>query len=440
MDTEGWLDPPIIEALGEALAEAYRRERPLPRFVPAVPGIPEHGLGAGALPGLWKTMVSGSTALASPLMAGHMDTAPHPAAALTDAVVSALNNNLLFRELSPFASAVEEQLCAELGALLGLPSSARGTFASGGSLANLSALFAACGGFDKPISRERVRLLAPECAHTSVAKAAAVLGIGDLVTVPGDEQGRMDPQRLLECMRRDPRPHNVVVAVLGSTVHGAVESLEPLVRVCDEVGAWLHVDAVYGGALAFSRSHRGLLDGLECVDSLAVGPQKWLYVPRLSAMVYLRDGRLFDRRLGRAMPYSASGEQHRGDHGLQGSRRADALTLWATLQVLGTDTLATLIDGAIEHTSHLHGLAAGHPLLEPTHAPDLNLQCLRLRGRQLTVEQMRDGHERLGSAGGTWLSLSQWRGEAVLRSVLLNGDTDAALLDRMLADVAAAFA
>ena len=438
MDTEGWLAPGLVEALVAAIADAYARERPLPRFVPAVPAIPDRGLGPTALPGLWKSIVSGSTALGSPLMAGHMDTAPHPAAALTDALVSALNNNLLFRELSPFASAVEEQLCAELGARLGLPETARGTFASGGSLANLTALFAACGGFDRPIARDHVRLLVPECAHTSVAKAAAVLGVGNVVTVPGDEQGRMDPQALLERLLAGPRRHDVVVAVLGSTVHGAVESLDPLVRVCDQVGAWLHVDAVYGGALAFSRRHRALLAGLECVDSVAIGPQKWLYVPRLSALVYLRDARQFERRLGRDMPYSTSGDEHRGRFGLQGSRRADAVTLWATLQVLGADGLAVLVDGAIERAASLHALARDHAILEPTHVPDLNLQCLRLRGRRAAPEEMRRLHARLESAGGAWLSLASWRGETLLRSVLLSADADDGLAHRLLDDVAAA--
>lgn len=427
-----FLDDATVAALAEALRAAYGRERPLPLNVPEVAPVPEQGLGAAALPKLWQTMLDGGTALASPLMSGHMDTAPHPVAALTDALVSALNNNLLFRELSPFASAVEESLCADMARRLGLPDTARGTFVSGGTLANLTALFAACGGFERPSARERVRIFVPECAHASIAKSAAVLGVGDLITVPGDAQGRMDPMQLRAKLNSGGGHHDIVVAVLGSTVHGAVENLDPLVTVCDEAGAWLHVDAVYGGALAFSRAHRHWLEGLERADSVAVGPQKWLYVPRLSAMVFLRDQHVFERRLGRELSYSVSGGDHRGAFGLQGSRRADALTLWVTLQVLGAQTLSTLVDGSIAHAARLYALAAEHPLLEPTHMPDLNLLCLRAREPRCRADRLRAAHARLEAAGGPWLSLSAWRGEPLLRCVLLNPAIDEPFLTRLL--------
>ena len=78
-----------------------------------VRAVPDEGTGLDALPEIWAEMVEHSAKLASPWCMGHMDTAPHPAAALTDAVVSSLNNNLLFREISPLASVIEEQLIEE---------------------------------------------------------------------------------------------------------------------------------------------------------------------------------------------------------------------------------------------------------------------------------------------------------------------------------------
>lgn len=114
---------------------------------PDLPGVPEEGRGYDALPELWSLVVAGSANLAAPMTMAHMDTAPHPAAALSDAVVSALNNNLLFRELSPLSNRIEESLVALFIDALGLDAEWTGTFLSGGSLANLTALFAACGGF-----------------------------------------------------------------------------------------------------------------------------------------------------------------------------------------------------------------------------------------------------------------------------------------------------
>ncbi len=116
-----------------------------------------------------------------------MDSGPHPAAALTDALVSALNNNLLFREISPFASQVEELLIGDFAGRLGLPPGSAGTFCSGGSIANLTALFAACGGFAAAEDRSAIAVFVPASVHASVTKSAAVLGIpkANIKVIPG---------------------------------------------------------------------------------------------------------------------------------------------------------------------------------------------------------------------------------------------------------------
>jgi len=55
------------------------------------------------------------------------------------------------------------------------------------------------------------------------------------------------------------------------------------------------------------------------------------------------------------LPYSVTGAAHRGQWGLQGSRRADALTLWTLLQVVGTRALGEQIDSAMALTEAFHG-------------------------------------------------------------------------------------
>ena len=138
----------IWAALRASVDAAYARTT---HAMPPAAAVPREGLrplqeqggGLDALPEVWADMVAGSAKLASPWCMGHMDTAPHPAAcaprgqlpgatrpvvaslcrpallllllptigvlrALPDALVSSLNNNLLFREISPLASVVEE--------------------------------------------------------------------------------------------------------------------------------------------------------------------------------------------------------------------------------------------------------------------------------------------------------------------------------------------
>ena len=347
------------------IRRAYEATQFDPATQPSIGAIPDDGEGIEGLAEVFRSFLSGSAGLASPGMMGHMDTAPHPAAAFTDALVSAVNNNLLFRELSPFASRIEEMVVGDIAARLGMSAGWAGTFVSGGSIANLTALFAAVGGFGNVDERAQCALFLPGGAHVSIKKSAAILGIapGHLHVVAGDALGRADLSSLRMALRASGAQRKVVVGVLGSTVHGAVEDIQGLAEVSVAHGAWLHVDAIYGGALAFSHRHRKLLSGLDSADSVALGPQKWMYVPRVSSIVWVKGRDRYDRALGVELPYSATGEAHRGRWGLQGSRRADAVTLWAVLRYVGARALGEQVDRTIDLARNFWNMLSSDGLL-----------------------------------------------------------------------------
>ena len=437
---EGWLDgqeaavKDLAVALCEQLFAIYGAQDPIAVLAGDPRALPARGRGLAALPALWAEIVAGSSHLAAPGMMGHMDSAPHPAAALTDALVSALNNNLLFRELSPLASRLEESLLADLAPRFGYPANTPGIFCSGGSLANLTALFAACGGYKDPGGRERCRLFVGSAAHGSIGKAAAILGLAaeQIRQVESDAQGRIDPAALDAALVASPDCRNIVAGVFGSTIHGALDDPAGIAKVCQRHDAWFHLDAVYGGALAFSRQQRARLTGAAEADSLAWGPQKWLYVPRLSALVFFKDAKVFDERLAVDLPYSLSGETHRGRWGLQGSRRADVLPLWVTLQVMGTSALGKLIDDAIARTGRFHEILEAHSKADPSHRPDLNLQSFRWGPPDRDGERLAALQRSLTAKGGPWVSLARWQGESLLRAVLLSPFTTEAQMEALL--------
>lgn len=426
----------LSTGLAPVLASLLSDSPPIPAAHHDLPPITEAGQGADALPELWRMVAAGSAKLGSGLMMGHMDTGPHPIAVMSDALVSALNNNLLFRELSPVASRIEEAMVHHFIARLGLVGGWAGTFVSGGSVANLTALFAACGGFADVADRQATRIFIPAHAHASIKKSAAVLGIApaQIAVVPGDAVGKPDPAALDVMLASDTSRRRIVVAIAGSTIHGSMDPLAEIAKVAARHGAWLHVDAIYGGALAYSRSHSALLHGISEADSIVLGPQKWLYVPRLSAVLLVRDPQRFDQRLGVDLPYSVTGESHRGKWGLQGSRRADAVVLWLLLQALGTDQLGRLIDDGMARARTLYGYLVDDPVLAPTHEPDLNVQCFRSRAA-LDDAAMAAAHRRLTEGQGAWVSLARWRDELVFRSVLLSPRTTDDHLRRLIADV-----
>ena len=86
-----------------------------------------------------------------------------------------------------------------------------------------------------------------------------------------------------------------VAAQAGATNTGAVDPLDELAALCRERGAWLHVDAAYGGFAALAE--RGLLPGIELADSVTLDPHKWLYQPFECGCVLVRDGQALRARV-----------------------------------------------------------------------------------------------------------------------------------------------
>jgi len=432
-------DFPFAEAgsiAAQMVERAYQSTRFYPAAEPRLQPLPQHPTGLTGFAQALGLLVDAGAALNSPAMLGHMDTAPHPAAAFADAVVSAMNNNMLFRELSPFASQVEEFLLTDIASRAGMSDAWRGTMTSGGAIANLSALFAAIGGFAQPELRHECAFFVPECAHNSIIKSLAVLGISRAAihVIEADELGRSNLTTLENQLKRSGARRKIVVAVVGSTVHGAVEDIAALAAIVKEAGAWLHVDAIYGGALSFSIEFKHYLQGLDGAASVVMGPQKWMFVPRLNALLFIKGEDTFESSLGFANHYSANSSQHRGAWGLQGSRRADALTLWVLLQTIGTDSIAKVIDQSINTTRMFHHLLYEHPELKPSHQPDLNLQCFELRdvARQRDADSLDKVEKMLGRNGVPWVSRTRWRDNTVFRSVLLAPETRKAHLQALL--------
>ena len=62
-----------------------------------------------------------------------------------------------------------------------------------------------------------------------------------------------------------------VNATAGTTVMGAFDDFHAVADICQKYDMWMHVDACWGGFLAFADKYkdRGLLDGVERADSLS---------------------------------------------------------------------------------------------------------------------------------------------------------------------------
>lgn len=375
------------EFLGPAVAElvaGYVRtleERPVcPVTTPAeLLGLFDEPLPATGMPVeklveiLHRDVVPNATAIAGPRYFGLFNPAPLPVAVWVETVCSVLNQNAANWRNAPVASVLEARVVRWLGDLIGYPSSSFGELTSGGSEANLIGLKCARDRAERRASSRGLSgagvplvVYASEQCHYSVVKSADILGLGRIHVrfVDTDRQlhVRVDAMdAMIEHDRRAGFRPCCIVGVAGATSSGVVDPLDRLADLAARHDMWFHVDAAYGGALAFSTGHRGRLRGIERADSVTIDPHKWMFVPFSCGALLVRDGASILRDAFDISPAYLSERRGRGEdapldffrYGQMGSRRGSALTLWAALKTLGVAGYARIIDHQIALTQEL---------------------------------------------------------------------------------------
>ncbi|HLL75901.1 MAG TPA: pyridoxal-dependent decarboxylase [Pyrinomonadaceae bacterium] len=353
-----------------------------------------------------REIVTHAMHIPSPRYYGLFNPTPLPVAVWADALASALNQNGAAWRNSPAASVVEARVLRWLCELVGYPPGSFGTMTSGGSEANLVALKcardrAADAIRDEGMRRARRRndgssesydnanglrdnagasyddgrdasqsvgdfiVYASEQCHYSFEKSVDILGLGrrNLRKIETDESFHIRTDLLRDRIERDLAAGNVPVCVAGAagaTSTGVIDPLDELADIAAEFSAWFHVDAAYGGALAMSEKYRHRLRGLERADSVTIDPHKWMFVPFAAGVTLVREGASVLRDAFDITPEYLSEERGGEDvpldffrYGQLGTRRFNALKVWAALKTLGTRGYAEIIERQIELTERL---------------------------------------------------------------------------------------
>ena len=239
----------------------------------------------------------------------------------------------------------------------------------------------------------RWRVLCSELAHFSVARAAALLGLGSRAVQPlgVDDGRRLRPDELDRALDRMDAAGEVPVALVataGTTDFGSIDPLPALAERAAAAGLWLHVDAAWGGGLLFSDRHRGLLEGIEAADSVAVDFHKLLWQPAGCGAFLVRDrSRLAPIEV--TVPYlnpeppAGWPEEWRMPHlvgrSLATTRRFAALGPLLSFQAVGRRAIGELVDRTLELAVHAAAAVAAEPALELTARPVLGSVVFRYR-------------------------------------------------------------
>jgi aromatic-L-amino-acid/L-tryptophan decarboxylase len=349
---------------------------------------------------------------------------------LGEMLTAALNGNGMVWKSGPAATELEQVTLGWLRQWLGLPEEFFGIIHDTASVATMHAI-AAAREMAEPESRRkgnsgRLVMYISEHANFSVEKAGMTLGLGqdNIRQIPCDEAFRMRVDLLREAMDADRRAGKkpfCVVPTVGTTSTSSIDPVPAIADVAEAFGAWLHVDAAYGGAAAILPELSSILAGAERAHSLVVNPHKWLFTPMDLSALYTREPEIMRRAFSLVPEYVKTAENPRAvnymEYGVQLGRRFRALKLWFVMRHYGREGTCAIIRSHIEYAQKLASLIRAHPDFEIAAPTPFSLVCFRYRGSD---DDNRALLESINASGKAFLSHTVLNGRFVLRLAIGN--------------------
>ena len=431
--------------------------------------------------------------VASPYFIGHMTSAIPFFMVHLKAITAALNQNVIKLETSKVLSILEKQILAKLHRLIfnfdesfylehvQNTDTSLGVFTTGGTTANLTALWVVrnrCfppkgqfesieknGIFDalKTHDAERAVILVSKRGHFSLRKAGGLLGMGNQNIIPIDVDAgrRIDLIKLKNKIKEiaaDKKTKIVaIVGIAGATETGIIDPLPALADICETHGIHFHVDAAWGGPVLLSEKYCHLLSGIERADSVTIDCHKQFYMPMTSGMVYFKDPRALDQIVYHARYVNRPGSVDLGIKSLEGSREANSLILDSAFKIMGSKGYGLMIEHGIETARQFADMIEQRSLFQLFSRPQLNLLTYRVVPdgilKKLKTADMAE-RQRLDAvlddiniriqriqreAGKSFVSRTRLKtfpddpyNTVVLRSVIMNPMTNAAILEEVL--------
>ena len=369
------------EPAREFFEQIAQAQRALDAGFDRLPSAPQHTLDARAVGILHELAerLRDNDPYHHPLYAGQMLKPPHPIARAAYALAMSLNPNNHALDGGRASSAMELEAVAAIAEMFRWQQPL-GHLTSSGTFANLEALWVS--GQLHPGKG----IAASNQAHYTHQRISAVLGL-PFVSVPSDATGRMEIAALEATLREG--SVGTVVATLGTTATGAVDSLDQIVALQQRYGFRVHVDAAYGGYFTLARNlraeTRAAFDAILHVDSIVVDPHKHGLQPYGCGCILFRDpgvGRFYQH--DSPYTYFTSSALHLGEISLECSRAgASAVALWATQRLLpyspGGEFARELESGRNAALALHSNLAAAPRFVLPVALPELDILVWAVR-------------------------------------------------------------
>ena len=400
--------------------------------------LPEHGSGwddtirnvrEAILPHMLRTW--------SPSYMPHLHSPALLESIAAELIIAAFNSSMDSWDQGPAATEIEEMTIKQLCSLFGYGSGSDGVFTSGGSQSNISASVALRDRFIQqklgwdtkkhglPEEYRRMRIYTSEISHFSFDKGAHMMGLGydAVVKLPVDDLERIDTAKAEQIIRDDEANGLIpfmIVATIGTTDFGSIDSIGELRAIADRHGMFLHADAAYGsGAILSSYSHR--LGELSLADSITIDFHKMFLLP-ISASALLVKERCTLSAFELHADYLNREEDEEDGYinlvgkSMQTTRRFDALKVYVSFHMRGRGGYRQIMDTAIGNAEYFFSkISRDEDFIAPI-APELSSVVFALKGGDERNRKTR----RALLKEGIVIGQTVFRGMVALKFTLLN--------------------
>lgn len=357
-------------------------------------------------------LVAQSVHISAPSFVGHMASALPYFMLPLSRIMMALNQNLVKVETSKAFTPMERQVIGMIHHLIYRQSDdfytqwmhdrahALGSFCSGGTIANLTAFWAArnnvlaaredFAGLGQEgllagmqhYGYQGLAILVSERGHYSLGKAADILGIGrrSLIGIQTDAHNKIRPDLLAKkCDELASKNIKVMtlVGVAGASETGSVDPLDAIADIAQERNIHFHVDSAWGGPTLFSDTYRPLLKGIERADSVTLDAHKQLYVPMGAGICVFRNPKTLTSVEHHAEYIIRKGSKDLGSHTVEGSRPGMAILVHSGLQIIGRQGYELLIDQGVQKAHSFADMIKTTEDFELISEPELNILTYR---------------------------------------------------------------
>jgi sulfinoalanine decarboxylase/sulfinoalanine decarboxylase/aspartate 1-decarboxylase len=284
----------------------------------------------------------------------------------------------------------------------------------------------------------KYRAYTSSASHYAIKAAAGNIGLGEhnLVSIPVDAKGKMDPQALIEQIHADKKAGLIpfyINATVGTSVLGALDPIEEIAAIARAEKLWLHLDAAFGGSLLL---HTRFREQLNCsaADSLSWDAHKMMGIPLTCSVILVKEKGWFEKVFQAPLQgdylFQTYPEYNPGRTSNQCARTNDALPLWMALQALGKEGYEERTEQQLALARYAAEQVSGSDDMELFTEPESINVCFRSRHveSQTLCRVLEEAH-------GIKISYAHLQQKTYIRLVCVNPDMDTAFIDTLLSTI-----